>query len=91
MQQDLLNTTKKMIHQAWNINYDEKCVYVDAEINYFPKKYDGGNPPIINYTISTITGRKQKRENCSVSFVELVNHFIKCNYEILLKNNKAQK
>ena len=87
MKQDLLNTTKSMIFQAWNINYDEKCTYVDAELNYFPDKYDGGNPPIITYTITMENGRKQKRENCSLSFFELVNHFIKCKYEMLLKNN----
>jgi hypothetical protein len=85
MKDALLNTTKRMIHQAWNINYDEKCTNVDAQLNYFPDKYDGGNPPIVTYTITMESGRKQERANCSVAFVELVNHLIKCKYESLLE------
>ena len=73
-----------IIKTIWNVSNKEKCEKVNVSFAYFPKEYDGDNPPIIRYTLFFQNGKTQSSLNCSNPFVELINSFTKHLFEYLI-------
>tara|TARA_R110002020_G_scaffold81777_1_gene202823 strand:+ start:1815 stop:2084 length:270 start_codon:yes stop_codon:yes gene_type:complete len=83
-QENLLKQVKPMLITGWNLNNDEKCLDVKLSLAYYPKEYDGTNPPRIRYDLILESGREQSNFNCSKQFSDMMNCITKCIYECIL-------
>jgi hypothetical protein len=72
MQNELKRAIRPMLIRGWNLNNEEKCYDVNISFAYFPKEFDGENPPRIRYDIILQSGRTQDRFHCSKHFVEMI-------------------
>jgi len=79
MEEQLVRAIKPMIIKSWNYNFDEKCTEAKVKFAYFPKEYDGDNPPRIRFDLIMESGRVQNNSNCCKPFIEMV-HCISKNY-----------
>ena len=84
IEEQLSKQLRPMILRGWNLNHDEKALDVDVSFAYFPKEYDGSNPPVVRYSFWLVTGRHQERHNCSKSFVEMIDCITKNVYERMI-------
>lgn len=74
-----------IIKTIWNVSNEVKCEKVNVSFAYFPKEYDGNNPPVIRYTLFFKNGRSQSSLNCCNTFVNLINSFTKHLFEYLIR------
>ena len=87
-EQSLLKQIEPMLINSWNYNSEVKCYDVKASFAYFPKEYDGDNPPIVRYTFIMMNGREQTNFNCGKPFVEMISCITKCIYEKMINYRK---
>ena len=73
LQKEIIRQIKPMLIRGWNLNNDEKCYDVNISFAYFPKEFDGDNPPRIRFNLIMESGREQSNFNCSITFVEMMN------------------
>ena len=85
-QENLLKQVEPMLINCWNFNNEEKCCDVNLSLAYYPKEYDGTNPPRIRFDLIMASGRKQNNLNCSKVYVDMVNCMTKCIFESIVKN-----
>ena len=69
-EQNLLKQVEPMLINCWNFNNEEKCYDAKLSLAYYPKEYDGNNPPRIRYTLFMESGREQTNFNCSKQYVD---------------------
>jgi hypothetical protein len=81
VEQKVLKEVRPMLINSWNLNNEQKCIDVKLSFAYFPKEYDGENPPRIRYDIIMCNGREQSNFNCSRPFVEMIDCIVKSIYE----------
>tara|TARA_R110002020_G_scaffold101665_3_gene239326 strand:- start:5782 stop:6078 length:297 start_codon:yes stop_codon:yes gene_type:complete len=81
MERHLSKLVKPMLIDAWNLNHKQELYDVSISFAYFPKEYDGTNPPRIRYNLIFKDGRTQENFNCSKPFVEMVDCITTAMYE----------
>lgn len=72
MQNELKRAIRPMLIRGWNLNNEDTCYDVNISFAYFPKEFDGENPPRIRYKLWLASGRFQDRLNCDKHFVEMI-------------------
>tara|TARA_R100001440_G_scaffold60345_2_gene80169 strand:- start:403 stop:681 length:279 start_codon:yes stop_codon:yes gene_type:complete len=85
-EQNLLKQVEPMLINCWNFNNEEKCYDAKLSLAYYPKEYDGNNPPRIRYTLFMESGREQTNFNCSKQYVDMIDCMTKCIYESITRN-----
>ena len=83
-EKQLAKAIRPMLIKGWNANNEEKCYDVNISFAYFPKEYDGGNPPKIRYKLWLSSGRFQDRLSCDKPFVEMIDCITTSLYERMM-------
>ena len=80
-EKQLAKAIRPMFIEAWNANNEQKIYDVKIYFAFFPKEYDGGNPPRIRYDVILENGQTTDRFHCDKPFVEMIDCITTSLYE----------
>tara|TARA_R100001163_G_C5065936_1_gene204073 strand:- start:1968 stop:2243 length:276 start_codon:yes stop_codon:yes gene_type:complete len=83
-EKQLAKAIRPMFIEAWNANNEQKIYDVKIYFAYFPKEYDGGNPPRIRYDIILENGQTTDRFHCDKIFVGIIDCITTIAYERMM-------
>ena len=78
----LLETSKDIIKNSYNLNYKENIFNVDVEYIYYPDQYKGSNPPKVRFVLHTDKGKVIHYKDCPKQYIDFVQAIIKAAYEV---------